>query len=254
MKRVSVMFLASVLVVAVAVMFSFPAVSNASKLDDAKKLFEQRADTEKGKKGIALLQEILKDDPKNEAAHELLCRLSVFVGMDLGAKEETKMDSYEYLGMSSEAADAWLKVSPNSGPANFWKAYAAAASKDIKTALSYSEKAIKLDPNYMNGMPNLVMGYLKGLLPAFLGGDKVAAYKYLDKAMEAAPDNLMIHRIKAFLLINDMKAMSQKAMVHLQFVIEGEPSKGMAPEARRDKQVADGLMKKYGEALKAMSK
>jgi len=254
MKRVSLILLSSVLVISIVMLFSFPAVSSAGKMEQAQKLFDQRADLEKGKKGVALLQDILKDDPKNEKAHELLCRLSVFVGMDLGADKATQMESYEYLGISSEAADAWLKVSPNSGPANFWKAYAAAASKDIKTALSYCEKAIKISPNYMSGMPNLVMGYLKGLLPAFLGGDKVAGYKYLDKAMEAAPDNLMIHRIKAFLLINDIKSASQKAMVHLQFVIEGEPSKGMEPEARRDKKIANDLMKKYGEALKGFSK
>ena len=98
------------------------------------------------------------------------------------------------------------------------------------------------------------MGYLKGLLPPFMGGDKVAAYKYIDEAMESAPDNLMIHRIKAFLLVNDAKEAAQKALVHLQFVIESEPPKGLEPESGRDKLVAKQLMDAYGEALKALGK
>ncbi|MEW6616538.1 MAG: hypothetical protein AB1401_13865 [Thermodesulfobacteriota bacterium] len=254
MKRFSLFLLTSVLLVGVIMLFSMPAVSSADQLDEAKKLFDQRADTEKAKQGIEILQKIVEKEPKNFAAYELLSRLSVYVAMDLATNKDTEMDSYEYLGMAGEVTDAWLKLQPKAVGPNFWKAYAAAAAKDIKTALSYGEAAYKIDKKYFNGMPALVLGYLKGLLPPFMGGDKVLAYKLIDEAMEAAPDNLMIHRVKAMLLVNDTKESAQKALVHLQFVLESPPAKGWEPEAKRDKGVAQQLMTGYGEALKALGK
>lgn len=254
MKKFSLFFLNFVLVVGVMMLFSMPARSSAAQLDEAKKLFEQRANPEKAKAGIELLQKIVEKEPKNFAAYELLSRLTVYLAMDLAVKPDTEAESYEYLGSAGEITDAWLKLQPNSAASNFWKAYSAAAAKDIKTALTYGEKAYNLDKKYLNGMPALVMGYLKGLLPPFMGGDKVAAYKFIDEAMEAAPDNLMIHRIKAFLLVNDAKEAAQKAVVHLQFVLESPPAKGWEPEAKRDKAVAAQLMGAYGEALKGLGK
>ncbi|MDY7031217.1 MAG: hypothetical protein SVY10_04805 [Thermodesulfobacteriota bacterium] len=254
MKRFGLFFFTSVLVVSMMMLFSFPAVSNAASMAEAKKLFEQRADVEKAKKGISMFQKIQEDDPKNLEAFELGSRLTVYLAMDLGANEETQMDAFEYMAIASDMTDEWIKVAPNSAAANFWKAYAAAASKDIKTALTYGQKSYEIDKTYLNGMPALVMGYLKGKLPPFLGGDKVASYKFIDEAMEAAPDNLMIHRIKATLLVDDLKAAAQKALVHLQFVMESEAPKGWEPEARRDKQAATDFMKQYGEAMKTLAK
>ncbi|OIP28721.1 MAG: hypothetical protein COW04_08815 [Deltaproteobacteria bacterium CG12_big_fil_rev_8_21_14_0_65_43_10] len=254
MKKVNLFFLNFVLVVGVIMLFSMPAVSSASKMDDAKKLFEQRADPEKAKQGIELLQKIVEKKPKNMAAYEMLSRLTIYLAMDLAAKPDTEAESYEYLGLAGEITDAFMKLAPKSVEANFWKAYSAAVAKDIKTALSYGEAAYKIDKKYFGGMPALLLGYLKGLLPPFMGGDKVAAYKFIDEAMEAAPDNLMIHRIKAMLLVGDVKESAQKALVHLQFVLESEPSKGFEPEGKRDKVVAQQLMGAYGEALKALGK
>ena len=254
MKRFSLFFLITILVVGVTILFSMPAVSSASKMDDAQKLFDQRANIEKAKEGIELLQKIIEKEPKNMAAYEMLSRLTIYLAMDLGSKPDTEAESYEYMGLAGEVTDAWMKLAPKSVGANFWKAYAAATAKDIKTALSYGEAAYKIDKKYFNGSPALVMGYLKGLLPPFMGGDKVASYKYLDEAMEVAPDNLMIHRIKAMLLVNDAKESAQKALVHLQFVLESPPAKGWEPEANRDKAVANQLMGAYGEALKALGK
>ena len=254
MKRFNLFLFITALVIGVTMLFSMPAVSSAGQMDDAQKLFDQRANIEKAKEGIELLQKIIEKEPKNMAAYEMLSRLTIYLAMDLGSKPDTEAESYEFLGLAGEVTDAWLKLAPNSAGANFWKAYSAAAAKDIKTALSYGEKAYKIDKKYFNGMPSLVMGYLKGLLPPFMGGDKVAAYKYIDEAMESAPDNLMIHRIKAMLLVGDAKEAAQKALVHLQFVIESEAPKGLEPESRRDKAVANQLMGAYGEALKALGK
>ena len=254
MKRFGLFFFTSVLVVSMVMLFSFPAVSNAASMASATKLYEQRADVEKAKKAISEFQEIIEKEPKNEKAYELLCKTGIYLIGILGAKEETQMDAFEYMAVLSDVTDAWLKMAPNSVGANFWKAYSAAAAKDIKTAMTYGQKAIKIDPKYMNGMPNAMMGYLKGKLPPFLGGDKVAAYKYMDKAMEAQPDFLIIHRIKAALLLDDIKAAAQKALVHLQFVMEGDPSKGWEPESAIDKIQAKQMMDKYGEAMKALTK
>lgn len=252
MKKVSLFFLNFVLAVGVIMLFSMPSVSSAAPLDDAKKLFEERSNPEKAKQGIEVLQKLIEKEPKNVKAYELLSRLTVYLAMDLAAKPATESESYEYLGLAGEITDAFLKLAPKSVEANFWKAYSAAAAKDIKTALSYGEAAYKINKKYFGGMPALVLGYLKGLLPPFMGGDKVLAYKLIDEAMEAAPDNLMIHRVKSMLLVNDVKESAQKALVHLQFVLESPPSKGFEPEANRDKAIAGQLMKAYGEALKAL--
>ncbi|MDY6970033.1 MAG: TRAP transporter TatT component family protein [Spirochaetota bacterium] len=254
MKKIGLFLLSSVVVVSFISCASTPDAESMAKMEKAKQLFEQRADVAKAKEGVALFQEIIEKNPQYTPAFELLSRLTVYLCMDLASNKKTAMEAYEYMGVAGEVTDAWLKFEPNSGPANFWKAYSAAAAKDIKTALIYGEKAIEIDPNYLNGSPYTMMGYLKGVLPPFLGGDLEAAYKYLDKAMEAAPDNLMIHRIKALLLVNEAKAAAKKAMVHLQFVVESPPMKGWGPEARRDKAVAKKLLGGYGKGLKVLAK
>ncbi|MDY6968189.1 MAG: TRAP transporter TatT component family protein [Spirochaetota bacterium] len=257
MKKIGSILLSSLFLVSVIMFFNLsPAysASEAAMMKNANRYMLQRGNIRSAKKGVKVLQEILKKNPKNIQAYEMLSRLTVFLAMDLATNKKTAMDAYEYMGIAGEVTDAWLKLEPESVGANFWKGYAAAASKDVKTALKYCQKAVDIDPKYMDGLPNILMGYLKGVLPPFLGGDLKAAYKYLEKAMEAAPDNIMIHRIKAMLLVNEAKTASKKALVHLQFVIESEPTKGWEPEGRRDKAVANKLMKAYGDALKIVSK
>ncbi|MFH2012761.1 MAG: hypothetical protein ABIJ37_08705 [Pseudomonadota bacterium] len=254
MKRFSQFFLISLLLVGVVMLFSMPKISSASDMDTAKKLFEERADLDKAKQGVDLFQKIIDKDPKNFEARELQARLIIWLAMALGMQPDGMMEAVEYLSLASEVTDNWLKVQPDAVAPNFWRGYAAAASKDVNSFNLYMSKAIKIDPNYFGGMPMTLMGYLKGMLPPFMGGDKVEAYKLIDQALEASPDDINIHRIKATILLADIKDMAKKAIVHLQFAIDSPKKVGQEPEQERDKVEAKKMMDADGEALKALAK
>jgi hypothetical protein len=111
--------------------------------------------------------------------------------------------------------------------------------KPVKTEL---ETVRRIDPSFMEGSADRVLGRWYFKVPGFLGGSKQQAEAHLRASLQYDPNSTVSHFFLAELMIDQGR--NREARVELQQVIDAPFSAQWAPEDREYKQKAKALLVK----------
>ncbi len=112
-----------------------------------------------------------------------LCALQQESPADLQAViESCGKDDIEILYSVATAWASWIQANKND-----WNAIAQLAQ--VKLLM---QQVVAIDEHYKQGAPYLYLAILESLIPATLGGKPEVAKAHFDRAMQLAPDNLMV--------------------------------------------------------------
>lgn len=187
---------------------SFKRYKNSSYAE-ADILFMQRNIREKALKALELYREYWKKNPKDAQAGWRLSMGCYFAGFHLIA------DDVEKKKILQEGRDVGLTaidLDPTCGPCHYWTAINMALYSDtvgvFKMYFSLSEiqrhlwESIKVDPAFSGAGAYRILGLIEQQLPGILGGSNDRAKKYIEKAVELAPNEPMNYLFLARLLAN----------------------------------------------------
>jgi hypothetical protein len=109
----------------------------------------------------------------------------------------------------------------------------------VKTEL---ETVLRINPSFMDGSADRVLGRWYFRVPGLFGGSKAQAEAHLRASLKYDPNSTVSHFFLAELLIDQRR--NSEARTELQQVIDAPLSAQWAPEDREYKEKAKGLLAK----------
>jgi hypothetical protein len=188
--------------------------------------------------------ELAKDAKLFEAAWKL-SRVCYWLG---GHAPQGERRSFLQRGMA--AAQQAIDAQPNRPEGHFWRAAnmgTLAESSGMSGGLKYRkpvkmelETVLRIDPSFMDGSADRVLGRWYFRVPGFLGGSKTLAEQHLRASLKYDPNSTVSHFFLAELLIDQRR--TGEARTELQAVIDAPLSEQWAPEDREYKEKARALL------------
>ena len=212
---------------------------------NADTLYADRADLTSATAASALWSEALKRDPRDFEAAWKLARVSYWLGGHAPEK-----DRRGYLESGMQAARAAIALEPQKPDGHFWLAAnmgTLAESFGLRNGLRYRgpvkdelETVLKLDPAFMNGSADRVLGRWYFRVPKLLGGSNKRAEEHLRASLKYDDNSTISHFFLAELLIDEDR--KPEARAELQKVIDAPLSVEWAPEDKEYKDKATALL------------
>ena len=212
---------------------------------DADALYADRANLASATAASTLWAEALKQDPGTFDAAWKLARVSYWLGSHAPDK-----DRRGHLERGMDAARAAIALEPNRPEGHFWLAAnmgTLAESFGMRNGLRYRgpvkqelETVLKLDPGFMNGSADRVLGRWYFRVPRLFGGSNKRAEEYLRSSLKYDENSTISHFFLAEVLIDEDRR--QEARTELQNVIEAPLSAEWAPEDQEYKAKAAALL------------
>ncbi|MBS3964461.1 MAG: hypothetical protein KGZ80_08200 [Methylomonas sp.] len=117
------------------------------------------------------------------ASNDDLCSIRQLTLAEFEQKiADTRRDDLDALYALGTTWAAWIQANKTD-----WNAVAQLAH--VKNLM---QRILALDEHYQNGAPHLYLAVLESLVPPTLGGKPELAKQHFDRAMQMAPDNLLI--------------------------------------------------------------
>jgi len=189
----------------------------------------------------------LAKDPKNFEAAWKLARVCYWLG---GHAPENERRSFLERGIA--AAQKAVATESNRPEGHFWLAAnmgTLAESFGLTNGLKYRkpvkaelETVLRLDPSFMDGSADRVLGRWYFRVPGFFGGSKTQSEQHLRASLKYDPNSTVTHYFLAELLIDQGR--KSEAHAELQAVIDAPLNAQWAPEDKEYKDKARALLPK----------
>jgi tetratricopeptide (TPR) repeat protein len=212
---------------------------------NADALYADRTNLASAITASALWADALKQDPRDFEAAWKLARVSYWLGGHAPDKERRAR-----LERGMEAARAAIALEPNQPEGHFWLAAnmgTLAESFGLRNGLRYRgpvkqelETVLRLDPGFMNGSADRVLGRWYFRVPRLFGGSNKRAEEYLRASLKYDENSTISHFFLAEVLIDEDRP--QEARAELQKVIDAPLSAEWAPEDEEYKAKAAALL------------
>jgi len=187
----------------------------------------------------------VKRDPRDFEAAWKLARISYWLGSHAPEK-----DRRGYLESGMQAARAAIALDPQRPQGHFWLAAnmgTLAESFGLRNGLRYRgpvkdelETVLKLDPAFMNGSADRVLGRWYFRVPKLFGGSNKRAEEHLRASLKYDENSTISRFFLAELLIDEDR--KPEARAELQKVIDAPLSEEWAPEDKEYKSRATALL------------
>jgi TRAP transporter T-component len=212
---------------------------------NADALYADRANLASATTASAVWADALKQNPRDFEAAWKLARVSYWLGGHAPDKERRP-----HLERGMEAARAAIALEPNRPEGHFWLAAnmgTLAESFGMRNGLRYRgpvkqelETVLKLDPGFMNGSADRVLGRWYFRVPRLFGGSNKRSEEYLRASLKYDENSTISHFFLAEVLIDEDRP--QEARAELQKVINAPLSAEWAPEDQEYKAKAAALL------------
>ena len=219
------------------------AIPAAAQNADA--LYADRANLASATAASALWSEAVKRDPRDFEAVWKLARVSYWLGSHAPEK-----DRRGYLESGMQAARAAIALEPQKPEGHFWLAAnmgTLAESFGLRNGLRYRgpvkdelETVLKLDPAFMNGSADRVLGRWYFRVPRLFGGSNKRAEEHLLASLKYDENSTISRFFLAEVLIDEDR--KEQARTELQRVIDAPLSEQWAPEDKEYKDKATALL------------
>jgi tetratricopeptide (TPR) repeat protein len=219
-------------------------------LKAAPKLLEEREQPGKLDQAIALLNWHLQRTPESAPLHQLLAEAHsrAAEALDVQKKEDQPYHAY-HAQEGIRHADEALRLSPNSGPAHYWRAtnllHAANLERSLgraKDALKELDAADQISPEVDEGGPSRMRGKVLHDMPSLFGGSVSKAIANFQKSLKLAPNVGTTHLWLGEAYLSARK--NDLARKELEWVAAAKPRPGHEKEDGENRQKAQDLLKK----------
>jgi len=209
-------------------------------------LYADRANLASATAAATLWNEAVKHDPRDFEAAWKLARVSYWLGGH--APEKDRRGALE---SGIQAARAAIALEPQRPEGHFWLAAnmgTLAESFGLRNGLRYRgpvkdelEAVLKLDPAFMNGSADRVLGRWYFRVPRLFGGSNKRAEEHLRASLKYDENSTISRFFLAEVLIDENR--TQEARAELQKIIDAPLSNEWAPEDQEYKTKAAALLR-----------
>lgn len=219
------------------------AVSAAAQ--DADALYADRANLASATAAATLWSDAAKRDPRDFAAAWKLARVSYWLG-----GHGPEQDRRGHLETGMQASRAAIALEPRRPEGHFWLAAnmgTLAESFGLRNGLRYRgpvkdelETVLKLDPAFMNGSADRVLGRWYFRVPRLFGGSNKRAEEHLRASLKYDENSTISRFFLAEVLIDEDR--QPEARAELQKILDAPLSQEWAPEDKEYKDKATALL------------
>jgi tetratricopeptide (TPR) repeat protein len=213
-------------------------------------LYNDREHLASARKAADIWAAEVSADPRNFDAAWKLARVYYWLGGHAPQEERRA-----FLQKGITAAQQAVAGQPNRPEGHFWSAAnmgTMAEASGLTTGLKYRkpvknelETVLKLDPSFMDGSADRVLGRWYFRVPGLFGGSKTQAEAHLRASLKYDPNSTVSHYFLAELLLDVGR--KSEARAELQKVIDAPFNAQWAPEDREYKDKARALLPKTSQ-------
>jgi tetratricopeptide (TPR) repeat protein len=207
--------------------------SATEAIEEADRLYAQRADVMTVRQGLIVLRQAAAENSGN---YELAWRVAKF-NYYLGShtKEDTEQEKAFHDGV--EAGKLAVSLNPNRPEGHFWLGANYGGNAEISTLAGLAEigdikremeAVLKIDEGFQSGSAYLALGQVYLKAPRLLGGDVTKAIEYLEKGLKFGPNNALL-RLRLAQAYSEANR-KDDAQRELKTLFESQPSPGYEPE------------------------
>ncbi len=219
--------------------------SEEDLVTEAMEHYSLRENKEDLKKAIELLDEALKQDPKNYEAAWKLSKARWYEG-NFGATGDKKASFQKGV----EAGKTAVEIDPDKCLGHFWMGVNMAVQAEtagvfealglIDSIKEEMKRSIELDPKCECGGPQRVLGKLYSEIPFFKGGSKSKAISFLNESLNLCSNDTQSRIFLAEIYLDDGKR--SLAIQQLKLVLKQEPDPEWIPETRANQKIAEKML------------
>jgi tetratricopeptide (TPR) repeat protein len=219
----------------------------AVQAQNADSLYADRENLASARKAADVWAGDLARDPRNFEAAWKLARVCYWLG---GHALQNERRGFLERGLA--AAQKAIALEPNKPEGHFWLAAdmgTMAESFGLSAGLKYRkpvktelETVLRIDPSFMDGSADRVLGRWYFRVPGLFGGSKTQAEQHLRASLKYDPSSTVSHFFLAELMIDQGR--NSEARAELQKIIDSPLSTEWAPEDREYKDKAKALLPK----------
>jgi hypothetical protein len=212
---------------------------------DPDRLYADRTNISSAKRAAELWSAALRRNAQDIEAAWKLARADYWLG---GHAPQAERRSFLEAGV--EAGRAAVAAAPNRPEGHFWLAAnmgAIAESYGMRAGLKYRKPVkdeldtlLRIDPSFMQGSPDRVLGRWYFKVPAMLGGSRKLAEEHLRASLKYNPASTVSHVFLAELLIADRRDAAARAELEAALAVPFDPE--WEPENQEYKQKARALL------------
>ena len=218
-----------------------PSQPNAPSNLEADRLYADRENLDSARRAAALWEADLRSAPAGFDAAWKLARAGYWLG---GHVPEAERRPVLERGIEAGRTAVSLRTSRPEG--HFWIAAnmgALADASGVRAGLKYRgtirdelETVLRLDPAFMDGSADRVLGRWYFRVPRLFGGDRTLAEVHLRKSLTYNPNSTTSHFFLGELLQDEGR--NEEARAEFQRVLDASPHPDWAPEDREFKDKA----------------
>jgi tetratricopeptide (TPR) repeat protein len=218
-----------------------------STTEDPDRLYADRANLASAQRAAALWEERLARDPKDFEAAWKLARASYWLGGHVPANAQRSQ-----LERGIDAARRAVMLEPGRPEGHFWMAAnmgTLAESFGLRQGLKYRgpvknelETVLKIDPAFLQGSADRVLGRWYNRVPRLFGGSDQKSVEHLQRSLAYDPNSSASRYFLAETLIEMNRG--DEARAELQKVLDAPINPEWAPEDREFKEKARVLLEK----------
>jgi tetratricopeptide (TPR) repeat protein len=196
-------------------------------------------------KAIELLEEALKQDPKNYEAAWKLSKARWYQG-NFAVPADKKV-SFE---KGADAGKLAVELEPAGCAGHFWLGVNLALKAEtggmfealglIDSIKDEMKRTLELDPKCECGGPQRVLGKLYSKIPFFKGGSKSKAISYLNESLNLCSNDTQSRIFLAEIYLDDGK--KSLAIQQLKLVLKQEPDPDWVPETKANQKIAEKML------------
>lgn len=221
--------------------------AGAAEKVDPDALYADRANLASARRASEIWSGELKTNPSLFGSAWKLARVNYWLG---GHAPDAERRGFLEGGI--EAARKAIALQPNAPEGHFWLAAnmgTLAESFGLRAGLKYRgpvkqelETVLKLNPSFMNGSADRVLGRWYYRVPGLFGGSDTKAEQHLRTSLKYDENSTVSHYFLAELLIDSGR--KAEARAELQKIIDAPIDPEWAPEDREYKDKARSLLEK----------
>jgi hypothetical protein len=213
-------------------------------------LYNDREHLASARKAADMWAAEVSTDPRNFDAAWKLARVYYWLG---GHAPQDERRAFLQKGIT--AAQQAIAAQPNRPEGHFWSAANMGTMAEVagltaglkyrKPVKNELETVLKLDPSFMDGSADRVLGRWYFRVPGLFGGSKTQAEAHLRASLKYDPTSTVSHYFLAELLLDVGR--KSEARAELQKVIDAPFNAQWAPEDKEYKDKARALLTKTSQ-------
>lgn len=205
----------------------------AEDIQEADRLYGERADLMKVRQGVIALRQALAAHPSNYDVAWRLAKLNYY----LGAHSSESKEQERAFRDGTEAGKLAIKLSPDKPDGHFWlganyggnaEISMLAGLAEIEDIKREMEAVIRMDEAYESGSAYMALGQMYLKAPRMLGGDTAKAIDYLEKGLKFGPNNGLLRLRLAEAYAGARR--NDDARKQIETLLAMQPSPGYEPE------------------------